>query len=206
MSVTGRVGSAASCQTAASHRASALRLNGSVVLRVASTASRACAGVRQVAQFAPQDGGPRPRPQQIHHPAPQRGRREPKSGPAADRGGDDPDAVRLAQRLVDDRPVVRADQETRLGDNSAALADRGLPDGVAEDHRRHGRPGRSDPLSDPGDTTPREPHPLDEAARLTAHPARHVLEHGSTVLNPPVRRLHDKELATITTSTALPEA
>ena len=162
--------SAESCRTAASHRASALRSNGSGVLRVASTTSSACAGVRQVASSPPQGGGPRPCPQQIHHPAPQRGRREPESGPAADRGGDDPDAVRLAQGLVDDRPVVRADQETGLGDQSGALADRGLPDGVAEDHGRHGRPGRSDPLSDPGDTTTREPHPLDEAARSHRRP------------------------------------
>jgi len=34
--------------------------------------------------------------------------------------------------------------------------------------------------------------PLNEAARLTADPARHGLEHGSTVLISPVRYVHDR--------------
>jgi hypothetical protein len=48
MSATGRVGSADSCRTAASHRANAWRSNGSGVLRVASTTSKASADVRHV--------------------------------------------------------------------------------------------------------------------------------------------------------------
>jgi hypothetical protein len=38
------------------------------------------------------------------------------------------------------------------------------------------------PLSNPGDTATREPHPLNEATSLTADPAQCVLEHGPTVL------------------------
>jgi hypothetical protein len=84
-------------------------------------------------QLAPQTHGPGPCLQQVHNPTPQRRRRQPKSGPAADRGGDDSDAERLALRLVDDRPVMRADQKARVGDQSGALPDRALPDGVADD-------------------------------------------------------------------------
>jgi hypothetical protein len=148
-----RVGSAESCWTAASHRANALRSNGSAVLRVASTASEGLCRCPAGRQLAAQGGGPRPCLQQVHDPAAQRGWREPESGPAADRGGDDPDTVRLTQRLVGDRPVVRADEETRVGDNSGAFADRGLLNGVAEDDGRDGRSGGSNPLSNPGDTT-----------------------------------------------------
>jgi hypothetical protein len=127
--------------------------------------------------------GPRPCLQQVHDPTRQRRRCEPERGPATDGGGDDPNAEHLAQRLVDDRPVVRAYQEASFGDQSSGPTDRGLPDGVAEDQSRDGRPGRSNTLADPGDTTTREPDPLDEATGLTPHPARHVLEHGSTVLS-----------------------
>ena len=77
---------------------------------------------------------------------------------------------------------MRADEEALVGDQSGTLPDRGLPDGVAEDNGCDGRPGGSDTLTDSGDTTTREPNPLDEPARLSINPARHVLEHGSTVL------------------------
>jgi hypothetical protein len=83
---------------------------------------------------------------------------------------------------------VRAYQEASLGDQSSALTDRGLPDGVAKDDSRDGRPGGSNTLAGPGDTTPREPDQLDEATDLTTNPARHVLEHGTTVLSSDVRR------------------
>ena len=77
---------------------------------------------------------------------------------------------------------MRADEEAFLGEKSGALPDRGLPDRVAEDDGRDRRPGRSDPLASPSDTTPCKPNQLDEPARLTLDPTRHVLEHGLTVL------------------------
>ena len=114
MSLTGRVGSAESCRTAASHLANALRSNGSGVRRVASMRSRASAGVRQVvssrrkpAALAMPATSPRPVLEEC--------RWEPENGPATDRGGDDPHAVRLTLGLVDDRPVVRADEEASFG-------------------------------------------------------------------------------------------
>jgi hypothetical protein len=134
-------------------------------------------------QLASQAGGPRPCLQQVHNTTPQSHRCEPESGPAAKRGGDDPDAERLALGLVDDRSVVRPDEEASVGNQRSALTDRGLPDGVAEDDGRDGRPGGSYTLADPCYTTTREPDPLDKAAGLTADPARHVLEHGSTALS-----------------------
>jgi hypothetical protein len=85
---------------------------------------------------------------------------------------------------------VRAYEEASFGDQSSALTKRGLPDGVAEDDGRDGRPGGSNTLADPGDPTTREPDPLDEAADLTSNPARHVFEHGSTVLSSRVMRLN----------------
>jgi len=139
-------------------------------------------------QLAPQTEGFRPRSQQIHNPTPQRCRSEPESGPTADRGGDDPHAERLALRLVDDRPVMRADEEAFLCEQNRAFSDRSLPDRVAEDDGRNSRLGGGDTLTNPGDTTPREPDQLHEPARLTTNAARHVLEHGSTVLPPPSER------------------
>ena len=121
-------------------------------------------------QLASQAGGPRPCLQQVHNTTPQSHRCEPESGPAAERGGDDPDAERLALRLVDDRSVVRPDEEASVGDQRSALTDRGLPNGIAEDDGRDGRPGGSYTLADPCHTTTREPDPLDKAAGLTADP------------------------------------
>jgi hypothetical protein len=96
-------------------------------------------------QLVSQAGGPRPCLQQVHNTTPARARE--RAGSQA--GGDDPDAERLALRLVDDRSVVRPDEEASVGDQRSALTDRGLPDGVAEDNCRDGRPGGSYTLADP---------------------------------------------------------
>jgi hypothetical protein len=77
-------------------------------------------------QLAPQACGPGPCLRQVHNPAAQCRWREPECGPAPDRGCDNPDAVCLALGLVDDWPVVRADKETRAGEEGSARADRGL--------------------------------------------------------------------------------
>lgn len=69
-----------------------------------------------------------------------------------------------APREAQYRPVVRTYEEPRVGDQSATLPDRGLPDGVAKDNGCNGRPGGSDTLPDPGDMTTHEPDPLDEPA------------------------------------------
>ena len=118
-------------------------------------------------QLAPEAGGPGPCLRQVDNPAAQGRRRDPECGPAPNRSGDDPDAVRLALGLVDDRPVVRADKETRVGEKSGALTDRGLQDRVAEDEGCDGRPSGSDTLADPGDSATSEPDLFDKAARLT---------------------------------------
>jgi hypothetical protein len=76
---------------------------------------------------------------------------------------------------------MRADEEAPVGDQSGALPDRALPDRVAKDNGCNGRPGGGDALAHPRDTTSREPDQLDEPASLTTNPARHILEHGSTV-------------------------
>ena len=188
MSVTGRVGSAESCWTAASHRVNALRSNGSGPQRVLYDIQGFSRRPAE-AQLAPQAIGPRPCLQQVHNPTAQRRRCEPECRPANHRGSDDPNAERLAQGFVDDRPVVRADEEASFGDQGIAFTDRGLPDGVAEAHSRDGRPGGSNTLANPSDTATREPDPLHEAADLTTNPPRHVLEHGSTVLSTHLRRL-----------------
>jgi hypothetical protein len=81
---------------------------------------------------------------------------------------------------------VRADEEPLVGDKGGAVTKRRLPDGVSEHDGRDGRPSGSDALTDPSDATTREPDQLNKTSRLTADPARHVLEHGSTVLTSPV--------------------
>jgi hypothetical protein len=82
---------------------------------------------------------------------------------------------------------MRAYEEAPVRDQSSTLPDRDLPDRVAKDNARNGGPRGSDTFTDPGDTTAREPDPLDEPASLTANPARHILEHGSTVPPSPIR-------------------
>jgi hypothetical protein len=189
MSVTGRVGSADSCRTAASHRANARRSNGSGVLRVASRTSKASAGVRHVVSS-------RRRPSALGHACCRSTTRPRSVAGASPKAGRQPTAVvTIPTQNVSPRgsltigrscgPMRKPVSVTR-----AVLTDRGLPDGVSKDDGRDGRPGGSNTLAGPGDTTLGEPDHLDEATDLTSGPARHVLEHGSTVLSSDVRRLH----------------